>query len=56
MQRDKKNTYKYGEYRRAVQENNSKNAINIPLRICEKKILYSASMQQNCSRSKIKNL
>lgn len=37
MQRDKKNTYKYGEYKRAVQENNSKNAINIPLRICEKK-------------------
>lgn len=35
---------------------NSKNAIHIPLRVCEKKILYNALMQQNCSRSKIKNM
>lgn len=41
-----------GQYKRR----NSKIAIHLPLRICEKKILYNASMQQNCSRSKIKNM
>lgn len=35
---------------------NSQNALHIPLRVSEKNIPYNASMQQNCSRSKNKNM